>query len=435
MLALLSLSAFAVNPIKKGFGMADPHCYIFNGKAYLFTTRDADSTAHGFVMPDWQIWSSNDLVDWTLERYILPTETYMGASNDCWATETVTKNGKYYFYFSNRNINTGVMVADQPGGLYKDALGQPMLTEDLTPGKEYDPTVLIDDDEAQSAYIVFGHHRSTDEDLNWYIARLNEDMTSLAEAPRKIELTNMESFMLSNDKPNLHKHGGLYYLSAGSHYATSLYVYGPYEVRGNSRNDAYGLGGRAHGNYFTWHNQWFHTWCHFYLGKDVARFRESYMTYLHYKDNGEMVSDVDYLEAHFATGVGQYDANWVNIEAEWYMQLDKAAKKECPLGGFEIQNVQGGATLSFPHMQSLATQKSIQFHAASLSGATIEVRADTADGKLLGKCKVPATGAWDKYAYTECALKNLNDVKGICFVFTGKGQDLLHLNSFNFSLE
>ena len=124
----------AGNPIIKDFGMADPHAYVFNDKVYLFTTRDAVKDAKSFIMPDWHIWSSTDLINWKHERTIEPTETYMGQSNDCWATETVCKDGKYYFYFSNGNKNTGVMVSDKPEGPYKDILQKPLLSSDLTKG-------------------------------------------------------------------------------------------------------------------------------------------------------------------------------------------------------------------------------------------------------------------------------------------------------------
>lgn len=434
-LILLLLLAFtqlqAGNPIKPDFGMADPHCYIFNGKAYLFTTRDADKTAPKFIMPDWQIWSSDDLVEWKLERYIYPSETYMGESNNCWATETATKNGKYYFYFSNANINTGVMVADAPEGPYKDALGKPLMDADLTSTNEYDPTVLVDED--GEAYILFGHYRKDNDDLSWYIARLNDDMISLAEQPKEVVMKDVIDLMSANDKPNLHKHKGVYYLSAGSHYATSENIYGPYTVVGNSGNRDYGLHSRAHGNYFTWNNQWFHTWCHFHLGKDVARYRESYMTYLHYKDNGDMVSDVNFLDKHFATGVGQYDANWPTIEAEWYMKADNMEKKECPLGGFELQNIQDGASLNFPNIANLDQQKSIRFHLASANGGTIIVRADTPDGRILGKAKVKSTGDWSTYAYISCSLDKTAGVKGIYLDFQGEGDDILHLDKVSFS--
>ncbi|WP_418262536.1 family 43 glycosylhydrolase [Flavobacterium faecale] len=419
------------NPIIKDFGMADPHCYIFNNKAYLFTTRDEDPKAKGFVMPDWQIWSSDNLVDWKMERRILPTETYMGKSTKCWATETATKNGKYYFYFSNGNINTGVMVADKPEGPYIDALGKPMLDVDLTSTKEYDPTVLVDDN--GEAYIVFGHYRDDDKNLNWYIAKLNEDMISLAEQPKEIVLKNVLDFMKANDKPNLHKRNGIYYLSAGTHYAISKNVYGPYTVVGSSGNNKYGLDSRAHGNYFTWNNQWFHTWCHFHLGKEVAYYRESYMTYLHYKDDGSMVDDVDYLEAHFATGVGQYDANWDFIQAEWYMKALGLEKKECPLGGFEIQKIQNNGTLVYPNIKNLEKKKSINFYLSSKNGGIIEVHDKSANGKLLGTSKIPKTGNWSSYQNLNCTLNNLKDVKDICIVFKGDTADIAHLDRFQFN--
>ena len=42
------------NPIVPYVGMADPHIFVFNGKPYLYTTRDLDSLTKGrFVMPDW----------------------------------------------------------------------------------------------------------------------------------------------------------------------------------------------------------------------------------------------------------------------------------------------------------------------------------------------------------------------------------------------
>ena len=113
------------NPIVPYVGMADPHIFIFNGKPFLYSTRDLDSLAKGrFIMPDWHIWSTNDLLHWKHERTILPTETYMGKSTDCWATDMGWRNDKYFFYFSNKNISTGVMVSESPIGPFKDALAR-----------------------------------------------------------------------------------------------------------------------------------------------------------------------------------------------------------------------------------------------------------------------------------------------------------------------
>lgn len=429
LLLLSSLGLNAGNPLVPDFGMADPHMYVFDGELYLFTTRDSSMTSKSFNMPDWHIWTTDDMVEWEHLRTIKPSETWMGESTRCWATESATKNGKYYFYFSNGNESTGVMVADKPEGPYKDVLGKPFLPKDLTPTKEYDPGLLIDDD--GQAYIVFGHHRSNDDDYYYMIARLGDDMISLTEDPKEIKIVGDVKVLGGNDKPNLHKHNGVYYLSAGSHYAMSENIYGPYTKTGNSGNDTYGLDGKAHGNYFEWNNQTFHTWCHFHLGKEVARFRESYLSYLHYKEDGEMVTDTDFLDMHFATGVGQYDADWGKIEAEWYMKAEGVAKRESPNGGFEIQQMGKGAFLLYPNMKNIDNKSSITFHVASLKGGTIEVFSGSDEAQLIGKCKVPTTGSWTSYQDVKCDLKKASG-EDLVIKFKGKGDDILHLDYFKF---
>ncbi len=424
-----SIYSFSENPLVPNVGMADPHIFIFNGKAYLYATRDADNKAKDFVMPDWKIWTSDDLINWTLERTIKPTETYMGASNDCWATDVAFRNGKYYFYFSNRNKNTGVMVGSTPTGPFTDALGKPLLPEDLTPGKEYDPTVLIDDD--QTAYLVFGHFRAAESNLRFYIAKLGADMISLAEAPKAIEIVGDAKVLGGNDKPNLHKRNGIFYLSAGTHYATSTNVYGPYTRIGDSGNGKYGLDSRAHGNFFTWNGQWFHTWCNFHLGKDVARYRESYITYLHYKDNGEMVDDVAFLDTHFSTGVGQYDASWDKIEAEWFMAASGISKKETPYSGFAITDIENNDYLIFPNIKGLSGKSSIGFKVARNKTATIEIRKDSPEGELLASCKVDAGKSVTGFESVSCNLPKMADKLDLCFIFKGEGKQLLQFDSFS----
>ena len=66
---------------------------------------------------------------------------------------------------------------------------------------------------------------------------------------------------------------------------------------------------KKYGNYFMWNNQWFHTWCKFHISKEVAYYRESYLTYLHYKNDGTMVDNTVLLSKHFGNGVDQYNAS------------------------------------------------------------------------------------------------------------------------------
>ena len=66
-----------------------------------------------------------------------------------------------------------------------------------------DPGVLTDFD--GSSYLIFGT-------FNYFIARLNVDMVTLAEPLRPVRINNQQH---RDDKPFLHRIGEIYYLSWG----------------------------------------------------------------------------------------------------------------------------------------------------------------------------------------------------------------------------
>ena len=59
---MLSALAHAENPIVPDVGLNDPHIHIFNDKAYVYATHDKSIENENFIMEDWWIWSSTDLV-------------------------------------------------------------------------------------------------------------------------------------------------------------------------------------------------------------------------------------------------------------------------------------------------------------------------------------------------------------------------------------
>ena len=231
---LVALHTYADNPIILNKGANDPHIRIIDGKAYLSASHDKSADNKQFIMEDWWLWSSDDLVNWKLEYILKPEETYIGEPfQGCWATDIVKRNGKWYWYFSERNQQAGVMVGDSPSGPWKDPLGRPLLSSDMTPTHEYDMGIFKD--EKGDFYIVFGV-------WEFYIAKLNEDMISLAEKPRKITINNprgpynqygLNKEKPTDDKPFLHAYNGKFYLSWGCFYAMSDNVYGPYEFTGS----------------------------------------------------------------------------------------------------------------------------------------------------------------------------------------------------------
>lgn len=166
------------------------------------------------------------------------------------------------------------------------------------------------------------------------------------------------------------------------------------------------------------------------------------MTYLHYKDNGDMVSDPAFLQAtavakegkYYKTGVGNYNASWEKIEAEWFFKREgNLVKRESPKGGFEIRNITNNDYLVFPQVHDLKSNATINFNLSSAAarGARIEVRLDNPHGKLLGTCRIPDTGSWNTYKTISCKLKNDASTANLCFIFKGSAQEMARLDWFN----
>jgi len=266
------------NPLIDEPGMSDPHALVLGDVVYLFTGHDVGFDIPDWVMPDWRIYRSTDLQQWSQVGTISPVDNYMGAGNtDCWAGDIVERNGRYYWYFSNRKSDTGVMVADRPEGPYRDALGEPLMSS-------FDPSIFVDDD--GTPYIVNGEDQ-------YCIARLQESMIALAEEPRAIALDRKGVFPRT-DKNSLHKHNGLYYLSCSGYYAVSDQVYGPYEHRGVVGDILQLDSGFAHGDFFKWRNDWYHVWCR-YRDRARDRIRDCFVAPVCYGDDGSMWDDLTQL--------------------------------------------------------------------------------------------------------------------------------------------
>ncbi|BAX81089.1 family 43 glycosylhydrolase [Labilibaculum antarcticum] len=237
---IINPDAISVDVIVPEHGMADPHAWVQNDTVFVICGHDESWEGKGsFRMDRWEVWSSTDLKNWEHHRDILPSQTYIGDHPNCWAGDICERNGKYYWFFSNRNINTGVVVADKITGEYKDLLGKPLLPKGIVPVHPYDPEIYIENGEYT---ICFGVN-------TYYMATLAEDMKSLVTEPKAILVKDENGEEVStDDKPTLFKRNDWYYLVFGSRYAMSKNLYGPYDFKG-----AFLSGG--HTSFFDWHGQ------------------------------------------------------------------------------------------------------------------------------------------------------------------------------------
>ncbi|WPR70102.1 family 43 glycosylhydrolase [Flavobacterium sp. NG2] len=436
---LISFAVLGQNPIVANQGLNDPHIHIFDNKAYVYASHDTSIDNKGFLMEDWWIWSSPDLVNWKKESVLKPEHTYIGKPfTQCWATDVAYKNGKYYWYFSEGNEQTGVVVGDSPVGPWKDVLGKPLLTSDMTPTHEYDIGLIEDNG---NHYIIFGV-------WDYYIAKLNDDMISLAEKPRKLEINNPRGpynldgknlKMPTDDKPFMHKHNGKFYLSWGIFYAMSDSVYGPFDYKDqimkkesfaqgfDSPTWPHGFQQGRHGSFFEWHNQTYFAYC------DISQtgnryFRDTFISYIHYKANGEIATiRVDGI------GVGNYNANESKIEAEDYFDADGVQKVELKENDFAIQTLKENSYIGFTNIKNLKDKKAISFKIASDYKTTfeIEIRKESLNGKVVGNYKFKTKGS-GKLEDLKCELNGLSDKETLYFKIKTPKNEQITINSFSF---
>jgi len=394
----------AGNPIIPGRGVCDPQIRVWDGEAWLYATHDAHPAATGFVMRDWQIWRSRDLVDWRHAGTLRPEQTYWGRpSNECWATDAARKDGRYYLYFSRGPKEIGVVVADHPAGPWRDPLGKPLIAEGLVKTEARDPGILQDADGAN--YIVFGTFR-------YFIARLGEDMVSLAEPPRPLKVEKAVGPYargLTDDKPFLHRRGDLYYLSWGSYYAIGRSPYGPFETQGSvlsaattdpelrlvrpgARYDP--LNYDRHGSFFELNGQWYFACNDQATPGATEHYRNSAISYVHYRADGTIAPvRLDRV------GVGQYDARRGIGAADFF---DARGAAVTHLGGDSFAlDLSPGGFARYPGVRNVIDTLTV------LANGPLAIRRGHVHGRALG------------LGHGRVALASTRSIEDLCLVNTG----------------
>ena len=226
------------NPIFRDKHTADPAVLVENDTLWVFAGHDAAGNQNGYIMKDWLLYSTTDMVHWTEHPSPLHIDDFKWASSkQAYAGHVAKRNGKYYWYVSTNWCGIGVAVSDDIKGPYKDALGKPLLTnKDCFASKHswacIDPAILIDDD--GTPYIIWGNREC-------YYAKLKDNMIEIDGDVHRIDVPDF------TEAAWVHKYNGKYYLSYASQwpekiaYAVSDNIGGPYkpmgvisEIAGNS---------------------------------------------------------------------------------------------------------------------------------------------------------------------------------------------------------
>ena len=415
-LLLTALGGQAQNPFVQTWFTSDPAPMVHDGTMYVYTGHDEDN-ADFFWMQEWRVYSTQDMVNWQDHGSPLALESFSWADDRAWASQTIERDGKFYWYICahsklSNGMAIGVAVSDSPTGPFRDAIGKPLYED----GKwdHIDPTVMIDDD--GQAWLMWGNPRV-------YYLKLNRDMISYEGTVGMLPMTE-EAFgspaMNEREKgkqykdsyvegPWLTKRNGTYQLlyAAGGvpehiSYSTAPSPTGPWTYAGEimplcdtkSFTNHCGVADYKGHSYFFYHTGKLPGGGGFGRSVAVEEFK--------YNADGSFPKIMPTDEG--VKPIATFDP-YRRVEAET-MAFSKGVKTEQQKmegigNGLQVyvSDIHNG---DYIKLQNVAFGNRIPRTfkarvASGLRGGQIEIRLDSVGGRLLGTLDVPGTGGWEQW--------------------------------------
>jgi len=433
----------AQNPIIQTKYTADPAPLVYNDTVFLYTSHDEDDAGPGmgkFLMKDWLLYTSTDMVNWTDHGVVasLKDFTWGKQDNGAWAPQCIERNGKFYLYCPLHMNGIGVLVSDSPYGPFKDPIGKPLIKNSMD---DIDPTVYIDDD--GQAYLYWGNPKL-------YHVKLNEDMVSYSGDILSEEMT-IEAFGKRDGHPKratqyeegpwFYKRDNNYYMAfastccpEGMGYSMSKSPTGPWEYKGSIMDGD----GRSSGN---------HPGIIDYKGKSYIfgfNFRLNFMiTDTHHERRSVCVEEFKYnpdgtipkLPFWSETGIKPVGVlnPFKRTEAEtiaWSQGLNTAKGEN----GMYVTAVDSGDYIKIQAVDFGKGAKKFEANiGAGAAGGIVEIHLDSATGPLVGTLKVNSTGSSSKWVNQSCPVKKQSGVHDVYFVFKGTDKNLFNFDWWKFS--
>ena len=128
--------------------------------------------------------------------------------------------------------------------------------------------------------------------------------------------------------------------------------------------------------------------------------------------------------AGYLVNVAWFKAGSATVPAIGTASRNGTQNAACTEGGQCVGFIRAGNWLRYEGVDFGAASDSVELRVASATEASeIEIRADNADGELLGTAKVAATGDWQKWVSVPVKLKPVAGKKNICLVITAPKAD------------
>ena len=432
------------NPFVQTCYTSDPAPMVHDGTLYVYTGHDEDG-ADFFWMQEWRVYSTRDMVNWQDHGSPLALEDFSWADDRAWASQTIERDGKFYWYICAHSklsggMAIGVAVSDSPTGPFRDAIGKPLYENGSW--DHIDPTVMIDDN--GQAWLMWGNPRV-------YCLKLNRDMISCEGEPTLLPMT-VEAFgapvMNEREQGKSYKDcyvegpwlmkspsGGCFLLYAAGgipehlSYSTAPAPEGPWTYAGEvmpvsdtgSFTNHCGVADFKGHHYFFYHTGKLPGGGGFGRSVAVEEFK--------YRPDGSfpVIVPTDSGVEPVATFCPFRRVEAETIAFAHGLKTDQNAET-----GVYVSNIHNGDFIKLRNVDfgNRIPRTFLARVASGLRGGAIEVRTDSLGGQLLGRVEVPGTGGWEQWQTVTTDLTSyVTGVHDLYLVFTGrKGPKLLNFD-------
>lgn len=424
-------------PIVSNRYLADPSTLVTKDRVYVYCSNDDESPLKGgYNIPSVICVSSSDMKNWTDHGEVFRAAKETTWAKKTWAPCAIERNGKYYLYFGNGGGNIGVVVGDSPTGPFKDVRGK-YLIDHNTPGVQpaknmwlFDPGVFIDDD--GQAYIYFGGNG----DDNLRAAKLKPDMVNLDGDVIKL---SAKAFF---EAAWVWKRNGKYYLSYSSQpragmridYLMSDNPISGWQYAGVVADQPPINNNNNHAAEFEFKGKWYHVYHNRIVATEAGiptGFRRNLaIETFDYNPDGT-IKKVEYT-TDGVPQIGHLDP-YARVEAETF-NAEKGIETETnAAGGMNLTDLNNGDWVKLRGVDFGSGAKTFTAKVTGATAGSIELRLGGPDGKLIGTCKVDASGDAEKWAEARCDVTDATGVQDVCLKFIGDGdKPLFKVDSYVF---
>ncbi|MGQ8336258.1 family 43 glycosylhydrolase [Sunxiuqinia sp. A32] len=420
----------AQNPIvPPGIYVADPTARVWDdGKVYLYGSRDENPDYYCSWRYD--VLSSDNMMDWEIypnrisskgEDDVIPYSDDLLFAPDCWY-----KDGVYYLYYclANNTLTEGVAVSNSPTGPFVNG-----TNIELGEHRQIDPAVFVDDD--GQAYYVWGQFQLK-------IAKLKPNM-------KEVDLTSVIENVITEKDHFFHegafltKRKGIYYLvyahmgRAGKPtcigYATSNSPMGPYQYGGVIiDNDHCDPGNwNNHGSLVEFKDQWYIFYHRSTHGSYTMR--KACIEPIFFNEDGS-ITEVE-MTSQGAAGpldplkeIGAERACLMNGN----VRIQAYSPNEEELGG-----IQNGDNAGYKYINFDKDVSRVDIRVApGEKPGKIDIGVDNIWGPSIGSIEIPGGGDLKKWNTFSCDIIPVTGTRAVWLRFRGEGEDIFHVDSFQF---